>query len=248
MRKLDDPAALAPLLNQDWPWAGFAIGDLEADAMRHCEWWSSDGTLVLLFDGLSPRLMCAYGDPSGFAAILAEIREPRLWVNVRPEFEEVLRRFYRPEQCVRMTRMYLERPVEAAGRAVPLSAADRAEVEDLLRQGEWVLFLPERLDGGHYYGVRENERLIAIAGTHIASTCYNIAALGSVFTHPDHRGRGLARICCSHTLASAGRAGISRVVLNVEEEKWGARRVYERFGFRTACTYLDGSCTRIGAP
>ena len=29
MQKLDDPAALEPILNQDWPWAGFAIGDLE---------------------------------------------------------------------------------------------------------------------------------------------------------------------------------------------------------------------------
>jgi ribosomal protein S18 acetylase RimI-like enzyme len=245
MQKLDDPAALEPILNQDWPWAGFAIGDLEPELMRLCQWWRCKGSTVLLFDGLSPRLMSAYGDPSGFAEILAEIQEPRLWVNIRPEFAEILGRFYRTDGCVRMRRMWLDRPVEAVGSAVPLSADDRADVEELLRQGEWVLFLPERLDGGHYFGVRDgNGRLVAIAGTHVTSVRYNIGALGSVFTHPDHRGRGLARICCTHTLASLGQAGIRRVVLNVEESKAGARQLYEQLGFRTACLYLDGSCTR----
>src|SRR5690348_6127750 len=101
MQKLDDPAVLEAILNQDWPWAGFAIGDLEPEMMRLCQWWRVAGSTVLLFDGLSPRLMSAYGDPSGFAEILEEIREQRLWVNIRPEFEEVLRRFYRPDECVR---------------------------------------------------------------------------------------------------------------------------------------------------
>jgi hypothetical protein len=41
-------------------------------------------------------------------------------------------------------------------------------------------------------------------------------------------------------LASIGRAGIRRIVLNVEDEKVTARRIYERLGFQTACTYLDG--------
>jgi hypothetical protein len=42
-----------------------------------------------------------------------------------------------------------------------------------------------------------------------------------------------------------GRAGIRRIVLNVEDEKVTARRIYERLGFQTACTYLDGEYARI---
>jgi predicted GNAT family acetyltransferase len=141
--------------------------------------------------------------------------------------------------------MYLDQPVASIGRADPLFPADRPEIEELLATGEWVLFQPECLASGHYYGLRENGRLIAVAGIHLASTRYNIAALGTVFTHPDHRGKGLARLCSSHVLASVGRAGISRVVLNVEDSKVTARRIYERLGFQTACTYLDGECTRI---
>jgi ribosomal protein S18 acetylase RimI-like enzyme len=245
MQRLTDPAILEPILNRDWPWAGFALGDLEPEWMAHCEWWHTAGTCVLLFDALNPRVMCPYGDDSGLAAILASIRDERVWANIRPESEPVFRRFYRPVKAVRMRRMYLDRPAAATGEAVRLASSDRLEIEDLLKQGEWVLFLPDALAAGHYYGVRENGRLIAIAGTHLASVRYNVAALGTVFTHPGHRGRGLGNICASHVLESVGRAGIRRVVLNVDEEKAGARRIYERLGFRTACTYLDGECVRI---
>jgi GNAT superfamily N-acetyltransferase len=245
VERLTEPAVLEPILNQDWPWAGFAIGDLDPEWMQHCEWWHSSGTVVLLFDGLTPRLMCPYGDASGFAPILASMKDERIWANIRPEFEDTFRRFYRPDKAVPMRRMYLEGPVASIGEADPLSVSDRLEIEELLQQGEWVLFLPQALASGHYYGVREHGRLIAIAGTHLASSRYNIAALGTVFTHPDHRGKGLAAICSSHVLASIGRAGIRRVVLNVEDEKVTARRVYERLGFQTACIYLDGKCVRI---
>jgi len=245
MQRLTDPAILEPILNQDWPWAGFAIGDLEPKWRPHCEWWQAAGTYVLLFDGLNPRLMCPYGDTSGLAAILASLKDARIWANIPPDSAAIFRQFYRPVKTVNMRRMYLEGTVAGTGKAVRLTSADRLEIEDLLKQGEWVLFLPHALVSGHYFGIRENGRLIAIAGTHLASSRYNIAAVGSVFTHPAHRGRGLANICCSHVLESIGRAGIRRVVLNVEEEKAGARRIYERLGFQTACTYLDGECVRI---
>ena len=245
MQRLTEPSVLAPVLNQDWPWAGFGIGDLEPEWMPRCEWWRSAGTIVLLFDGLKPRLMCPFGDASGLSGILASMKDERIWANIRREFEGTFRQFYRPEKVVPMRRMYIERPVTSTGEAVCLSLADQVEIEELLKQGEWVMFLPQALASGHYYGVREKGRLIAMAGTHLASARYNIAALGTVFTHPDHRGKGLASICSSHVLASVGRAGIHRVVLNVEDEKVTARRIYERLGFQTACVYLDGECARI---
>jgi GNAT superfamily N-acetyltransferase len=244
MQRLTDPAVLEPILNRDWQWAGFAIGDLEPQWMRHCEWLLHGDSLVLLFDGLAPRLLCHYGEPSDLAPILAAIDVPRVWANIHSDCEETFHRFYQPERSVRMCRMYSEQAVPAEGQAVALSSGDRAEIEELLATGEWVLFLPDRLDGGFYYGVRVNGRLVAVAGTHLASTRYNIAALGSVFTHPDQRGQGLARVCCSHVLAAVGHAGIRRVVLNVEEAKASARRLYEGLGFRTACVYTDGEYVR----
>jgi len=245
MRRLTDPADLAPILNRDWPWAGFALGDLEPEMMPYCEWRQAAQTIVLLFKRLDPPLLFHFGDASGLDELLPSLDLPRIWANLLPEHESAFRRFYRPENCVRMCRMFLDRPVTPIGNATPLTLADQPEIEALLADGEWVLLIPERLATGHYYGVRENGRLVALAGTHLASVRYNIAALGTVFTHRDYRGRGLAQVCCSHALASFARVGIRRVILNVEESKAGARRVYERLGFQTACTYLDGTCVRI---
>ncbi|MBS1874164.1 MAG: GNAT family N-acetyltransferase [Acidobacteria bacterium] len=246
MWKETDCQALAGFLNRDWPWAGFALGDLEPAWMAHCEWWREAGSLVLLYDGLSPRLMCHYGDSSGLATILEAVGDQRVWANIHPDHSEAFQSRYKPASCVTMRRMYCERPVGAIGVAEPLNRSHLPEIEELLRQGEWVLFLPEALESGHYYGVRDEGRLIAMAGTHTSSVGYNIGALGSVFTHPDYRGKGLAAISSSHVLASLGRAGIRRVVLNVREDNEVAQRVYERLGFRTHCVYLDGECAKVG--
>jgi GNAT superfamily N-acetyltransferase len=214
--------------------------------MQHCEWWRSGDTIVLLFNGLTPRLLAAYGGAGDLVHMLARLEEPRVWANIRPDFEAAFHQFYQPVRVVRMRRMYMEGQVKGSGGTVRLGPADRPHIEELLQHGEWVLFVPQALASGHFYGIRDAEgTLVAIAGTHLATPRYNMAALGTVFTHPHHRGRGLATICCRDVLASLGRANITRMVLNVEEDKAGACRMYQRLGFRTACTYLDGECARI---
>lgn len=245
MRQVTDVAELEEFLNRDWTWTGFAIGDLEPELMSHCEWWCEGEALVLLFDGLSPRLACHYGGGAGLAEIVASIRDEQVWVNVRPQFEAEFTRVYRPYKCVRMRRMYLQKWVAPEGVAESLHENNRVEVEELLANGEWVLFLPAMLKTGLFRGVRDGGRLVAMAGVHLASTRFNIAALGSVFTHPSYRQRGLARLCSSHVIASLQEQGIDRIVLNVEDTNDRAKRVYERLGFESALVYLDGECVRV---
>src|ERR1035438_4377349 len=119
MRRLTGPALLESILNRDWPWAGFGIGDLDPQWIEHCEWWQSAGTVVLLFDGLKPRLVCPYGDTSGLAPILASVTDEHIWANVRPEVEAIFLRFYGPDKVVLLRRMYLDRPVTRTGEALP---------------------------------------------------------------------------------------------------------------------------------
>jgi ribosomal protein S18 acetylase RimI-like enzyme len=240
-----DVAELEALLNRDWTWTAFAIGDLEPALLSHCEWWRQGDALVLLFDGLSPRLACHCGGGTGLADILAGLPDERVWANVRPQFEAEFTRVYRPEKCVRMRRMYLQTPVAPEGEVESLHEHNRAEVAELLGHGERVLFLPAMLKTGFFRGVRDGSRLVAVAGVHLASTRFNIAAVGSVFVHPSYRQRGLARRCTGHVIASLQAQGIDRIVLNVEDTNDRARRVYERLGFESALVYLDGECARV---
>lgn len=58
-----------------------------------------------------------------------------------------------------------------------------------------------------------------------------------VFTHPDQRGRGLARQLCSALLAQARAAGAKVAYLQVDGANHPARAVYHRMGFADAYGY-----------
>lgn len=58
-----------------------------------------------------------------------------------------------------------------------------------------------------------------------------------VYTHPDHRGRGLARQLCSTLLAGARAAGARVAYLQVDAANAPARAIYHRLGFADAYGY-----------
>ncbi len=55
--------------------------------------------------------------------------------------------------------------------------------------------------------------------------------LNDVATHPDRRGRGLARLLCGQVTVDALRAGSPAVTLGMYADNDAARRVYSRLGF-----------------
>jgi RimJ/RimL family protein N-acetyltransferase len=93
--------------------------------------------------------------------------------------------------------------------------------------------------------IREAGRIVSCAGVHVLSERYQVAALGNIATRPDARGRGLA----AATTASLTRWLLERtddVGLNVHSENAAAIRCYERLGFRSVCSYIEGRFTRLG--
>ena len=49
------------------------------------------------------------------------------------------------------------------------------------------------LETGKYFGIRREGILVSVAGIHVYSPEYDVAALGNITTHPDFRGQGLGR-------------------------------------------------------
>lgn len=74
---------------------------------------------------------------------------------------------------------------------IPLGDADAAEVYELAMLTKPGPFRPRTFDFGGYIGVREQGRLIAMAGTRLRVEGFS--EVSAVCTHPDHRGRGLAK-------------------------------------------------------
>ncbi len=65
----------------------------------------------------------------------------------------------------------------------------------------------------------------------------DLVGLYDVFTHPQARGRGLARLLCGRLLAQAHAAGARVAYLQVDAENHAARAVYRRLGFADAYAY-----------
>jgi predicted GNAT family acetyltransferase len=128
-----------------------------------------------------------------------------------------------------------------------LEALDPSHTDELLDLYETYsesFFLPAQLLHGVFYGVREDGRLVAAAGTHTVGRRAGIAAVGNVFTRPEARGRGYAAAATSAVVRDLLSTGCRDVVLNVAVTNTTAIGVYERLGFRRHSRYLEASAFR----
>lgn len=90
-------------------------------------------------------------------------------------------------------------------------------------------FAERTVEMGEYWGVFDAGRLVAMAGERMHAGV--LREVSGVCTHPDFQGRGLARRLVERLLRRAIARG-ERAFLHVMVDNDGARRLYERMGFR----------------
>ncbi|UQX00212.1 GNAT family N-acetyltransferase [Streptomyces sp. RerS4] len=117
---------------------------------------------------------------------------------------------------------------EAAPEAVRLGPADVAEMLELVALTEPGPFLPRTVELGTYLGIRHEGRLVAMAGERMRPPGW--AEISAVCTHPDHRGRGLARRLISGVAAVVRERG-DIPFLHAAAANTNAIRLYEAMGF-----------------
>ena len=67
-----------------------------------------------------------------------------------------------------------------------------------------------------------------------------LPAIGSIFTHPTARGRGLTGVVTGAVVAELLAGDCRDAILNVAQSNEPARRVYARLGFREHCPHFEG--------
>jgi predicted GNAT family acetyltransferase len=87
-----------------------------------------------------------------------------------------------------------------------------------------------------YWGYFQDGQLVGVAGIHVYSEEYKVAALGNVATHPEYRGQKIAHKLVS-TLCADLQKRIEIIGLNVRAENKIAIRCYENIGFEISGTY-----------
>jgi predicted GNAT family acetyltransferase len=97
-------------------------------------------------------------------------------------------------------------------------------------------FDPRMLETGQYFGILEENRLVSIAGIHVYSPQYKVAALGNIATLPTHRNKGYGSQVTAKLCQSLKSEGI-RIGLNVKADNNAAISCYKRLGFETVASY-----------
>ena len=113
-----------------------------------------------------------------------------------------------------------------AVRLGPEHAAQALELAALTRPGP---FGPRTIELGDYYGSFDGERLMAMAGERLYAGA--LREVSGVCTHPDYRGRGLARRLMNKVICYELARG-ETPFLHVMRDNSSAQRLYEQLGFR----------------
>ncbi len=228
----------------------YELGDLDDFFWPHTTWYGlAEGEtlqqVVLVYTETSlPVLLGMTEEPEEMRLLLRSlypILPRRFYAHLRPDVVNLFAEDYEIESQGLHYRMALTDParLRAADTSdvLRLSAADREELEQFYDQsypGHW--FVPRMLETGCYVGIRHKGPLVSVAGVHVYSAPYRIAALGNVTTRPEFRGQGMATRTCA-ALCQALLQTVDHIGLNVHAENKAAIACYEKLGFTQVAAF-----------
>jgi ribosomal protein S18 acetylase RimI-like enzyme len=255
-----DRVKLEALLRRDVLWGGYGLADLDDAHFGRTRWLLSDedGTaMLLMYRFANHTTLMTYGDGPAAADIVRAIDIDGDWdIHLPPSHMEPVGALFegRFEPYVRMgvERSDFRPVVLPKGIAVrALGPDDLDRVRALQRHYPDTAFQEDHLGEELYLGAvrRRDKKMLAMAGTHVSSPAYGVAAIGSVVTEPAARGRGLgtaitSALCCR----LFGDGQIRLIVLNVGANNPSAQRVYEKLRFSRPIPYFEGIGVRRRQP
>ncbi len=256
-----DTELLRELLIRDRVGHAYLLGDLDPSYLPFCRWFGveEDGTilaLALFYKGLRlPTLLTATRDHSSHCVealdvVLGEIKHQlpeQVWIHAWDHHLEVTQRHFSCQNIQQMQRMstrpgpWLESTSASSQTTVRrLGHRDTAAIVALYQYYPDHFFEPYQLESGLYFGVHgPDNTLAAIAGVHVFSQAYDIAAIGNITTHPDFRKHGYASAVTLRLLEELFKS-VSLVTLNVRQNNAAATALFKKFGFVHHHTYCEG--------
>jgi len=250
---LTERSRIYAFLQRNSPLHLYGIGDMDAFNWPYTKWfgWESDGELQSVFftySGTELPVLIALEEDNISAAnqllrgMLANLPD-KVYCSFSPEQARVMQTTFKLDSHVPHYKMILKGDaykvlaINCDDDIQQLSPKNTEQLKSLYEQAypvNW--FDPRMLETGMYYGLFEANELIAVAGVHVYSIEYRVAALGNVTTHPDYRGKGLAKKISARLCLELDKTTCA-IGLNVEAANAPAIAVYKSLGFDICCRY-----------
>ena len=228
----------------------YSIGDLDDFFWPYTTWYGSrsDGQLqaaVLVYSGMAiPTVLAISEEYAGMEKLLKSIEHllpNRFYCHLSPGLETVLETHHDLETFGEHYKMALQDTTKLSGfndsSVVTLDSKNLDAIQALYRESypdNW--FDPRMLDTQKYFGLWEENRLVSVAGIHVYSPQYRVAALGNITTLPDFRNRGYGKRVTVRLCQSLLQEGID-IGLNVKADNLSAISCYKKIGFEIIATY-----------
>ena len=256
--RVDDKAEIERFVRRDPGFHLYELGDLDPFFWPHTTWLGLRDergelrALALLYTGTAlPTLLALAGAHDSAMAELVEAMldrvPPQVYAHLGPGLRECFGKRWSAEHHGRHLKM-VHRDRSAllevdTNEVQPLHVGQLEEIQALYARaypGNW--FDARMLETGHYVGLRKDGALVSVAGVHVFSPHYGVAALGNITTAPEGRGQGLARRVTAALCRGLYRE-VDLIGLNVKADNVCAIACYERLGFETIGAYDEYALT-----
>lgn len=232
----------------------YHIGDLDEFYYSYTDWFGLKANneikaIILLYNAVAPIVVQALA-PRNELEQLKELLKScldelpdKFYAHLSPDTEIVLDDKYELSAKGEHYKMILNKRqcLENAdtNSVIKLLEEDIQDIGELYNTSYPENFFDSRmLKTGMYFGIKIKNNLISIAGIHVYSREYKVAALGNITTHPDYRGNGYGTTVtaklCKELLKEVDIIG-----LNVGVDNLSAIKSYENIGFQKTDDYCE---------
>jgi hypothetical protein len=248
IERVRDQGALLALFGEDPVKNAYQIGSMGPGYQEYTRhyWLTRLGepqAAMTVYDGLSAPALFTWGNRDDLGLLVKQLSGQlpgRMLVHRYPEHADVLGEELNVRSVRKEVRMVLTpetfKPAPYEGEVVRLNHSDTAGIVRLYANYPDSFFEPYQLESGYYFGMRENEELMSVAGIHLISEQMGLAMLGNVVTSPRERGKGFARYVTS-ALCSALFESFGLLALDVPMGSTSARHAFEALGFESRFHY-----------
>jgi GNAT superfamily N-acetyltransferase len=203
------------------------------------------GGIALLYVGQTlPTLLALSEKTDNIFSLLESILHllpQRFYAHLSPGVESVFFNTHiLDNHCLHLKMALLHRSAVDTFNCPDTCGLDRKDVDEIVDfykrsyPGNW--FDPRMLETDQYFGIREAGSLVSVAGIHVYSPEYKVAALGNIATAPSYRNKGYGLQVTAKTCQSLLK-NVSHVGLNVKAENDTAILCYKRLRFGVVASY-----------
>ena len=254
IHKIIDRKTLAEYFRQDIPLHLYGLGDLDDFHWPRTTYFGiqTEKTIdkvTLLYRGEGLPVLLALSKPGLLDEVyltqLMPLLPAEFYAHLSPGLEKIFSDFYSIKEYGDHLKMALVepellKPVNTANTYL-LTKEHLPEINTLYEQSyPDNAFDPHLINTGLYIGYRDQGQLLSIAGVHVYSSIFRVAALGNIATHPDFRNQGLGKAVTAR-LCQILMEQVDFIGLNIKADNQSALTLYKSLGFQIAAKYGEFS-------